>query len=77
LFDKQQDVYNPVKFTKCTCGNKEEVEIYSNYGGGFYFLGEACRNCKYVNAFYEEDGLGCYWIKGIKHGKPNWLKEKV
>jgi len=34
---------------ECTCGNLEPVTIYSDYGGGFEWEGEACRTCKAIN----------------------------
>ena len=29
----------------CKCGKEEDVELYSSYGGGFYFTGQACKDC--------------------------------
>lgn len=41
---------------KCSCGNFEPVTIYSNYGGGFDWEGEACRTCKAINNDHLESG---------------------
>lgn len=31
---------------ECICGNDEPVQIFTNYGGGFYWKGRACKQCK-------------------------------
>ena len=31
---------------KCTCKKDEPVEIETNYGGGIYWSGKACKKCK-------------------------------
>ena len=32
----------------CHCGKEEPVSIFTQYGGGFYIDGMACRNCNSV-----------------------------
>lgn len=34
----------------CTCGQSEQVEIFTSYGSGEYFEGIGCRNCKSLSA---------------------------
>ena len=43
LYDKVSEVAGD--YTECNCGKSESVEIYSDYGGGFYWKGRACRDC--------------------------------
>jgi len=34
---------------KCICGKEPEpVQIYTSYGGGYYFEGTACRTCMLI-----------------------------
>lgn len=33
------------EWLECTCGGEEPVSIYSDYGGGFYIDGKACKSC--------------------------------
>ena len=37
---------------ECVCGGEEAVECYSGYGGGFYFKGFACMNCRSCRGEY-------------------------
>jgi len=54
---------------ECTCGSKEWVQIFSSYGGGFYWSGKACEKCMVIEDFlspFDNDGL-------IHHnGEPKW-----
>lgn len=34
----------------CSCGREEAVSLYTNYGGGFYIEGIACRHCNSVRS---------------------------
>jgi hypothetical protein len=38
----------------CDCGNEEEVDIYSDYGSGFYMEGKACLTCGSVEVIRDE-----------------------
>lgn len=38
----------------CECGGEEDVEVYSDYGGGFYFDGKACMRCGSLHAVTDE-----------------------
>lgn len=61
------------EWLNCDCGQDEPVEIYSNYGGGFYWKGKACRFCKAFteNASpYEAD-------EEIIDGQPEWMLDGV
>ena len=70
------------EYKKCECGNKEKVEIYSDYGGGFYFPGYACRQCKSLDVEIGEDtymrGIQMKlkkWLRVSVDGKPDWYNE--
>lgn len=62
---------------ECT-HKKEKVVIYSDYGGGFWWNGTACTQCKaldymYINPYGDE-------ITGKRDfeyidGQPDWVKE--
>lgn len=30
----------------CTCGRDEPIQLYTCYGGGFSWIGKACRHCR-------------------------------
>lgn len=50
----------------------DDIEIYSDYGGGFYWRGTGSESIKMINDYlapFEE----CY--KDIKDGQPDWVKE--
>jgi hypothetical protein len=32
----------------CKCGRAEELEAYTNYGGGYYLEVKACKHCKTI-----------------------------
>jgi hypothetical protein len=59
LYDTQKDMHlnwrrQPHK--KCTCGNEEQVEAYSSYGGGWYFKALGCQKCRSIRTEYNEYG---------------------
>lgn len=33
------------EWLRCNCGGEEPVSIYTDYGGGFYIDGKACKKC--------------------------------
>jgi hypothetical protein len=81
LYDKVSDV--AVDYTECNCGKSEPVEIYSDYGGGFYWKGKACRDCDSITKGSDFDD-GDYWgnnpieVPEITDGKPKWIdREKI
>lgn len=58
----------------CACGQEEPVEIATDYGGGFYWEGKACRFCMCITDhrspfdynderinMSREDGLPVWW----------------
>lgn len=53
---------------KCDKG-MEPVEIYSSYGGGFYWDGMACRTCRAI------DGGGDDARHAGSDGEPPWYKD--
>ena len=68
LYANQNDVFKRnKKWAECNCKHAEDVEIYSNYGGGFYWQGKACRICKAI-----KEGLKPYDCN-IVDGKPQWV----
>lgn len=46
--DKNWRNYSISRNDKCTCGNEETAEIATCYGGGFYWVGKACKYCKLI-----------------------------
>ena len=61
------------KWEYCKCGKAEDVEIYSDYGGGFSWPGRACRFCMKIDGprmpfDYEGDN------KPYTNGVPEWAK---
>ncbi|MCD8403900.1 hypothetical protein [Tenacibaculum finnmarkense] len=44
------DNWRSGKHIDCSCGKEEPVSIYSDYGGGFYIDGVACKKCKSVKS---------------------------
>lgn len=59
---------------ECECGRKEPVSIYSSYGGGFYFDGEACRNCKSLSHDHDEEDWS---VTGtIDHPQDDWARKE-
>lgn len=53
LYETMQGVmdnWRKSEWMDCNCSEGEEaVEVYSSYGGGFSFSGEACKKCKSLN----------------------------
>lgn len=39
----------PEAWEGCKCKRSEDVEIYSDYGGGGYWTGTSCRHCMLIN----------------------------
>lgn len=62
---------------ECT-HKKDKVEVYSDYGGGFYWEGTACRKCKAIDYKYTtpygDEVTGKRDFEYI-NGKPEWVKE--
>ena len=59
------------KWETCVCGNPDEsVEIYSDYGGGFYWFGRGCRNCSVITSGHSPYEEG----RKINNGRPSWAK---
>ena len=63
--------YNTWKFPD-NVADIDDVEIYSDYGGGFYWNGVGSESVKMIKAFVDPYE-GCY--KDMKNGKPDWVKE--
>ena len=50
----------------------DDIEIYSDYGGGFYWSGTGSESIKMINDYlmpYEQ----CW--EDMKYGEPEWVKE--
>lgn len=50
----------------------DDIEIYSDYGGGFYWSGTGSESLKMINDYlmpYEQ----CW--EDMKDGEPDWVKE--
>jgi len=61
---------------KCHCEQGEKVEIFTTYGGGFFWEGKACRKCKTLISGYspmpleDQRGYIFYEPKNYKDGIP-------
>ncbi len=70
-----QDYWADFSMATCTClvPNHESIEILSDYGGGFYWPGTACRKCLVI-----AEGTSAYVIKSVGDKiidpGPEWLK---
>ena len=57
---------------------KETVEIYSDYGGGFYWEGKCCTTCKSIGYDYTDpygDEITGENRLDYTDGMPEWVKE--
>ena len=73
LCDNIDDIWKDNGWKKCNCNQDEPVEIYSDYGGGFYWQGRACRHCMCITEKinpWEECKL-----KEITDEQPQWISE--
>ena len=75
LCDDINDVWCSHDWTECDCRQDEPVEIYSDYGGGFYWNGRACRHCKAITEKLEPWSDDEDEIVSITDGQPEWIKE--
>jgi len=65
---------------KCHCGQDEPVLLATNYGGGFYWSGRACRHCMAItkgdSPYAIESPYGTFDIVPgpdfYKDGIPDW-----
>ena len=46
--------YDVFRGDGCNCGRMEPVKVYSGYGGGFWWYGDACRFCKSLSPEYQD-----------------------
>jgi len=49
------DNWRKGEWVECTCGNEEPVNIFSDYGGGFYLEAKACRCGNSIDHEYDFD----------------------
>ena len=88
LYDTIDEYLNDEEYHKrereCNCNDLEEVEIATNYGGGFSWKGQACKRCEML--VYGNSGASYDWIdknneiqeyhpKDYKDGLPEWFPE--
>ena len=71
---EMEDNWRKGEWLDCKCGRDEPVEIYSNYGGGFYWDGRACRHCLAITENLKPD-----WDDGSSSsdGTPDWVGEEL
>lgn len=64
--EERNDDWRKGEWMTCVCGGKEPVDIYSDYGGGFCLIGEACRKCKSISADPDQSFLETQdWVKEL------------
>ena len=78
------DNWRKYKFIECKCGKDEDIEIYTSYGGGFYWGGKGCRHCNAITKHLEPCGtdVGTMFVGFYKNdtfwdstnGTPDWVK---
>ena len=74
LYDNMQgvvDSWGKSPWLVCSCPAMEPVEIYSSYGGGFTYPGEACRTCRALHGpRYTPEA-----VDATVNGEPEWHKD--
>ena len=56
---------------KCTCNNPhDEVIIWSSYGAGFYWGGQACLVCRVITSEFNME-----FVRNVKRGYPKGVRE--
>lgn len=81
-YDKEDDCYNPISYCEKlgdtknwkireSLTNLDDIEIYSDYGGGFYWDGTGSESEKVIVTFLAPFDQ-C--PKDIKDGQPEWAK---
>lgn len=82
-YDKENDCYNAISYCEELDNTKnwkirdniaslDDIEIYSDYGGGFYWDGTGNESEKMIKAFLAPFDQ-C--PEDIKDGQPEWVKE--
>jgi hypothetical protein len=74
LYDNSNDIWTHNEWEECTCNHDEPVEIYSDYGGGFYWQGRACRYCNAITEGLEPWPSDEKEYIDITDGQPEWWK---
>ena len=64
---KSLDLDRICKHDESAC---EQVQVYTDYGGGFYWASCACRQCRFITGITMpfDDCLD-----EMVHGKPDWM----
>jgi hypothetical protein len=74
LYDTMQgvvDSWGKSAWLVCSCPKMEPVEIYSSYGGGFTYPGEACRTCRALHGpRYTPEA-----VDATVNAEPEWHKD--
>lgn len=74
LFDTQDQLvqnWRKQGWHDCLCVDTHEpVEIYSSYGSGYHWSGQACRSCKLIVKGCNPDDDGCEECRGV----PEWAQ---
>ena len=72
LYDTHEEMWDnwrKYEYQEIHCEHKlEDIEIYSDYGNGFYWKGKACRKCNMVIEGRSLDHIDDF----IQYGKPKW-----
>ena len=82
-YDKENDCYNAISYCKelnntknreiwKNLTNLDDAEIYSDYGGGFYWNGTGSESEKMIETFLAPFDQ-C--PENIKDGQPEWVKD--
>jgi len=61
----------PYEESECTCGKDESVQMGTDYGGGYWWEGRACRHCLRVTKGHMPIEAVVEW-----DGYPEWWPEK-
>lgn len=83
-YDETYDCYNPIRYCEELLEHNswtlpdnitdlDDIEIYSDYGCGFYWSGTGSESVKMIKEFLNPfDEVG---YKSIKDGVPEWVEE--
>lgn len=68
-YKKMQKNWRKWKWLRCSCGKDEHVEVFTDYGRGFYWDAKACRFCKCLTEYID---LSEFY--DTRDGVPEWAK---
>lgn len=81
LYDTMQEVHDNWRkgtWIDCSCGDEEDVEVYTSYGYGSCFKGKACKKCCSVRSIEDKNDNFIYtWEGKDLDDMPEWLRKTI